>query len=180
MAHGEIRRDGQRRSLISSRKLILLLIGLGVVAYRFHFYPADQTVHDVPATTRTSASANACGDSGDCFSGPVTRVIDGDTLDIADRRVRLVLVDAPERDTSEGPAATQLLARLCQPGTLAAAWPDARQPRDNYGRTLAVVRCGDENVNARMIRSGHAQLYRRFCRASAFGAEPWARKLGCP
>jgi micrococcal nuclease len=118
-----------------------------------------------------------------CFTGVVSQVVDGDTLDVrssgTNQRVRLVLVDAPERDTAQGPAATQHLIALCPVSSSVAVLPDASQPRDDYGRTLAVIYCGARNANEDMIRSGRAKLYRRFCGKSAFGKQDWARELGC-
>src|SRR3990172_7948133 len=57
-----------------------------------------------------------CSGSAACFTGVVNRVIDGDTLEVNGERIRLVLVDAPERDTPSGPAATNFLRRLCPVG----------------------------------------------------------------
>jgi hypothetical protein len=37
----------------------------------------------------------------------------------------------------------------------------------------------NRNANEKMIRSGRAPLYRRFCRDSAFGTESWTIALGC-
>jgi endonuclease YncB( thermonuclease family) len=115
--------------------------------------------------------------------GTVTKVIDGDTMDVSGIRIRLVLVDAPEANARDGPDATRHLERLCPVGTKARVIEDRAQPMDDYGRTLAAVWCDGRDllapVNAEMIRSGHAQLYRRFCRESAFGTEPWALEVGC-
>lgn len=120
-----------------------------------------------------------CSGSAACFTGVVNRVIDGDTLDVNGVRIRLVLVDAPERDTREGPSSTEYLRQLCPVGSAALVDQDDLQRTDAYGRTLAVVWCGDRRVNEEIIRAGHARLYRRFCRESEFGPQPWAVELGC-
>ena len=106
-------------------------------------------------------------------------MVDGDTLDVGGERIRLVLVDAPERDTRAGPAATEYLRELCPVGSAALVDQDDLQRTDNYGRMLAVVWCGETRVNEAIIRAGRARLYRRFCRQSEFGPEPWAVVLGC-
>src|SRR3972149_1614424 len=54
-----------------------------------------------------------CNGSAECFTGVVNRVIDGDTLEVNGERIRLVLVDAPERDTRAGPGAAEVLRGLC-------------------------------------------------------------------
>lgn len=157
---------GRRRNRI---RIFLLLLSLAIAAYHY-FFP--------PQYFRGPDDARCTEDEG-CFTGLVTRVVDGDTLDVEGARIRLVLVDAPERDTREGPAATEYLRQLCPVGSAAMVDQDFRQPTDNYGRMLAVVWCGGKRVNEEIIRSGHAELYRRFCRASEFGEQPWAVELGC-
>ena len=128
---------------------------------------------------RSPDDAKGCSGTAACFSGVVSRVIDGDTLEVNGQRIRLVLVDAPERDTSAGPASTNYLRQLCPVGSAALVDQDDRQLADDYGRMLAVVWCGGQRANEAMIRAGHAGLYRRFCRQSEFGHEPWALALGC-
>ena len=172
---------------VVNRRLFLLGVALVIAVYRYYFVPAmsEPSAGGDPGllAAPVNAPANACGDWPGCFTGTIAHITDGDTLDVvaegARRRVRLVLVDAPERDTPDGPAATQQLASLCRIESVATVFPDTSQPRDEYGRTLGVVHCGGRNANAEMIRSGRAKLYRRFCRASAFGGTDWARELGC-
>ncbi len=115
--------------------------------------------------------------SGLCIEREVTRVIDGDTLDVqGGLRIRLVLVDAPELSESDGPAARDFLTDLCL-GSLALIDEDDFQIGDDpYGRILAVVYCDGTNANAGMISSGHADTYSRFCSESEFESEVWT---GC-
>ena len=150
-------------------RVFLLLISLVVATYHYFFRPSYLPG---PEDTR-------CRGTEGCFTGIVTRVVDGDTLDVNGERIRLVLVDAPERDTREGPASTEYLRQLCPVGSTALVDQDDLQRTDAYGRTLAVVWCGDRRVNEELIRTGRARLYGRFCRESEFGAEPWALELGC-
>jgi endonuclease YncB( thermonuclease family) len=123
--------------------------------------------------------SSECSGSAACFTGVVDRVIDGDTLEVSGERIRLVLVDAPERDTRAGPGATESLRELCPVGSTALVDQDDLQRTDDYGRMLAVVWCGEKRVNEAVIHAGRARLYRRFCRQSEFGLEPWAVALGC-
>lgn len=188
-----MRRDPLPRRLkapISNRRLLLLGIAVAIVVYRFYFKPASSEpaikmieVQSPSTGSPANAPPESCTEWKGCFTGVVTHIVDGDTLDIrsagARRRVRLVLVDAPERDTPPGPAATEHLASLCKADSPAAVYPDLNQPEDEFGRTLGVVYCAGTNANAEMIRSGRAQLYGRFCRGSAFGSKDWARELGC-
>ena len=163
---------GRRRT-----KWIILLLALAVAAHRYYFQTGSMPQSGPQSLP--SAAADDCEAATGCFAGTVTHIVDGDTLDVNGVRVRLVLVDAPERDTQEGPAAMRHLLELCPVGSEAEVYRDWLQPTDEFGRTLAVVWCAGKRVNEEMIRSGHAQLYGRFCRDSAFGIEPWAIALGC-
>lgn len=80
----------------------------------------------------------------------VTRVIDGDTFQTASRThsVRLANVDAPEKGTKAGAAATEALRNLIggqkvEVKTVA---------RDDYARAVANVKVGGKSVNAAMNR----------------------------
>lgn len=162
-------------------KIVLLVLISAVVLYRYYRQPDP-----VP-----QPSLEPCSGQPGCFTGVVTKVVDGDTLDINYIRVRLVLVNAPERDTRAGPGATAHLRELCPEGSPARLRQDRMQPEDRYGRVLGVVWCNrtqemkdsppnaDPPVNEEMIRSGHAILYRQYCDESEFGREPWAVELGC-
>jgi endonuclease YncB( thermonuclease family) len=100
------------------------------------------------------------------------RVIDGDTIEIAGKRIRLFGIDAPEsRQTcgSEGKvsrcgqeATSALSNRL---GAEIVVCDD--RGRDRYGRIVAVCRLGGSagpDINAWMVREGWAIAYRRYSR----------------
>ncbi len=94
-------------------------------------------------------------------------VIDGDTIEIHDQRIRLHGIDAPESDqlcyandeiTRCGQkAATSLDAKIadqvvtCEP-----------TDRDRYGRVVAVCSAGGEDLNAWMVAVGMALAYRQY------------------
>ena len=114
---------------------------------------------------------------GLCIERNVTRVIDGDTLDVeGDLRIRLVLVDAPEMTEPGGTEARDYLTDLCLGSVALIDEDDFQIGDDPYGRVLAVVYCGGTNANAAMISSGYADTYYSFCPASEFGNEAWT---GC-
>lgn len=94
-------------------------------------------------------------------------VVDGDTLDIHGHRVRLHGVDAPEsgqacqrdgRSYRCGQQAALALADLIGRRTVRCEEKD----RDRYGRIVAVCAIGGENVNAWLVRQGHAVVYRQY------------------
>jgi endonuclease YncB( thermonuclease family) len=95
------------------------------------------------------------------------RVIDGDTLDIRGKRVRLHGIDAPESD------------QTCLAG--GQRWPCGRRStqalydkvagdsvrcvgdgEDRYGRLIAVCHADGTNLNAWMVERGWAMAYRRY------------------
>lgn len=101
------------------------------------------------------------------LSGPVVRVIDGDTivvqLDGTSEHVRYIGIDTPEMD-DERPAvrrravaAKEANARLVD-GRRVRLELDAER-RDRYGRLLAYVWVGDTLVNEVLVRTGHAAPY---------------------
>ncbi len=95
------------------------------------------------------------------------RIIDGDTLEVGGKRVRLFGIDAPEakqRCTAEGKE-----WRCGEEATFALAYETAEhwltckeKDRDRYGRIVAVCYMGPHNLNALMVRKGWALAYRRY------------------
>ncbi|RMF13010.1 MAG: hypothetical protein D6761_11830 [Candidatus Dadabacteria bacterium] len=112
-------------------------------------------------------AADRAGLTPDCAQQPVgeriwtvTRVIDGDTLeDACGRRIRVLNVDTPERDTPDGPSATAFTR--CWLGPLpATAEIDIcpTSPRDRYGRVLARVHrvTDDTDLSSALLANGLA------------------------
>jgi endonuclease YncB( thermonuclease family) len=114
-----------------------------------------------------------------CIFGAVDRVVDGDTLYIGGYLVRLTLVDTPESDEPGFEEANGFTKSLCSPGSLAVFDIDDRREEDRYGRFLAVVYCGGENLNEQLLEEGHGELMDHYCDRSEFGNEKWAVEYGC-
>lgn len=85
----------------------------------------------------------------------VDRIIDGDTLVCGGERIRLLLIDAPERSQGEyGVVATAALERIAPVGTRVGIELDV-QERDRYGRTLAYLWTDEGRmVNEELARAG--------------------------
>ena len=93
----------------------------------------------------------------------VVGVADGDTFTCLASgnkqiKVRLNQIDAPEKKQDFGNAAKQALSayvfgKLVQLHT---------SGQDKYGRTIAEVFVGSENVNKKMVSNGHAWAYREY------------------
>lgn len=112
------------------------------------------------------------------LTGRVTRVIDGDTIEIlagpSPTRVRLAAIDAPERKCGQafGEASRRSLADLVAGKTVTVI----DQGGDRYGRTLGFVFVGRLNVNAEQVRRGMAWHYRAYSADQALaGLERQAR-----
>ena len=92
----------------------------------------------------------------------VAHVIDGDTIQLVDgRRIRLVQIDAPEKRTEcYGEASAALTRRLLPPGTEVRIEQDpALDQVDTFGRKLAYVWNGDEDVNVTLVGEGAAGVW---------------------
>ncbi len=115
-------------------------------------------------------------------SHTVRRVVDGDTLLLADRaRVRLIGADTPETVKPGcpvepwGPEATEFTRRFVAAAGGSVRLQFDRQRIDRYGRFLAYVWVGDRMLNEELIRAGLAtartefryseSMKRRFLRA---------------
>ncbi len=103
----------------------------------------------------------------------VERVVDGDTIEVRGELVRLVQIDAPELREREcyGRDSRAALQQLLPPGTRVRLEQDARleflngrnrldlDKVDRFGRPLAYVFKGDENVNLTLVEQGAASVW---------------------
>lgn len=133
-------------------------------------------------TVSAGDPAGAARSEAGALSGPA-RVLDGDTLDIEGRRVRLEGIDAPElgqscrrRDQGAWPcgiAAAKALESMignrdidCSPAGV-----------DKYGRTLGLCRSGALDLNREMVRVGLAWAFVKYS-TSYVAVEAEARRAG--
>jgi len=111
--------------------------------------------------------------------GVVVGIVDGDTADVrldsGMIRIRFHAIDAPESSQPHGKAAKAALSDLIQ-GKAVDIEPFEQ---DRYDRLVARVWLGDVDVNAQMVKNGHAWTYRRYADDPAYCAyEKAARDLG--
>ena len=106
---------------------------------------------------------------------------DGDTIRVRTRdnevlTIRLACIDAPESRQEFGRQSTEYLKSLVSRGRLSIK----PQVKDRYGRTVAEVFVGLENLNLRMVEDGNAWAYRRYlksCDSTAYlNAEAAAKR----
>jgi endonuclease YncB( thermonuclease family) len=99
----------------------------------------------------------------------VTRVVDGDTLELANgASVRLVGIDTPERGECGYETAATALARLVLGQRVRLTVSD--EDRDRYGRLLRYVDRGNIDVGLRQIESGWAVA--RYDSRDGYGYHP--------
>lgn len=117
------------------------------------------------AVATALAALVACAAGGDRPTGTVTvaRIVDGDTLDLADgRTVRLVQIDTPELGSGEcySRKAAAALSGLVPRGAVVTLETDPRLDAvDRYGRLLRYVHRGGTNVNLELVRRGAATVW---------------------
>ncbi|MGD1835024.1 MAG: thermonuclease family protein [Nitrososphaeraceae archaeon] len=109
------------------------------------------------------------------ISGPVTKVVDGDTIDVNDIRIRLALVDTPERGEPGFKEATDFVTKLCQNKEAQVDIDDGQRGGDRYGREIGVVYCDNVNINNELIQNSLGFIDTRFCDNSEFSDEEWAK-----
>jgi micrococcal nuclease len=105
--------------------------------------------------------------------GIVTKVVDGDTLDINGIRIRLALVDTPEINQPGYDRAREFVESLCL-GKKGELDVDSGQRRgDRYGREVGVVYCDGINTNEKLMSNNLARILVQFCDITEFANENW-------
>jgi len=143
----------------------------------------DNFGHEASPFPFVAASSLFLASSAFALSGTVVSVADGDTLTVLDasltqHRVRLVEIDAPEKQQAFGQRSKQSLAQLCfnKQATVQTSGTD------KYQRVLGTVYCGGVNANRYQVQNGFAWVYRQYASPSSplFAIEEAAKaqKLG--
>ena len=133
----------------------------------------------------TALLLTECQGQTDCFRGTVTEIVDGDTLDINNVRVRLALVNTPERGQSGYTEAIDFVQSVCGLGTTALVDEDDGQKEGSFDRVIGLVYCGNDNINNKkslndlLLEGGYAVIYQDFCSISEFASQSWAQSRGC-
>jgi hypothetical protein len=132
-----------------------------------------------------SSSSSECQGQADCFRGTVTEIVDGDTLDINNVRVRLALVNTPERGENGYTEAIDFVQSVCGVGTTALVDEDDGQKEGSFDRVIGLLYCGNDNINNKkslnelLLEGVYAVIYQDFCGVSEFSSAAWAQSRGC-
>lgn len=121
------------------------------------------------SATSTTGHTSPTGQRTTLANVPVTRVIDGDTIDVRSTsgtvRIRLLGIDAPETShygsaaDCGGKAATNAMRHLVQGETVTVTTDPRSDAIDRYGRTLGYVDLAGTDVGLRMITDGMAEAW---------------------
>ena len=90
------------------------------------------------------------------------RVIDGDTLNINDERIRLWGIDAPEIRQKCGGFACGVIASLYLESIITGEVTCEKQDTDRYGRTVAKCFVAGRDLGAIMVENGWALDYEKY------------------
>ncbi len=110
-------------------------------------------------------ATTAAGAGDFSHRGVVTRVVDGDTLDVrlangTRERVRLIGVDTPERGACFATQAATLVRRLALAKPVVLRGDTTQDTRDRYGRLLAYVWIpGGRDLGYQLLAGGFAKVY---------------------
>ena len=153
--------------MISARKRRIAVVSIAVIAvcvmafraYRWMTPHAPRQTARLPTPEASSQSTSAQRHSYRC-----TRVVDGDTIEVARLgAVRLIGIDTPEMNYDLGvPQPFAKEAKKCcerlVDGKEVSLQFDV-QKRDKYGRVLAYVFVEGTFVNAELVKAGLAKAY---------------------
>ena len=121
-----------------------------------------------------------------CFTGTVTEVVDGNTIQINGGKVRLAFLPAPDLDDKGGMETKKFIEVLCPVGSDVLFDQDDLQPLDRYfggvgmmGTSLGVIYCNGLNLNEELVESKYGSISTWFCDNSEFSNMEWVKKNGC-
>ncbi|WP_297440547.1 thermonuclease family protein [Nitrosopumilus sp.] len=139
----------------------------------------ERLVENKPVVNKETFDSHRCKGEAKCVSEYIKEIVDGDTIHTTNYKIRLSLVDTPEKGESGFADAAVFTARMCPEGTFATIDQDDIQLEDQYGRMLANVFCGGKSLNSALLYKGHAEISTRYCDISEFSDYPWAQNFGC-
>jgi micrococcal nuclease len=148
--------------------MLISIIGIGIVAYSISTTPPDTSIN--------------CNDQI-CTTGVIAQVVDGDTVKFLsdsgeEIRIRLALVNAPERTEPGGDESKAFVVSQCSAGSESVFILDRGQ-KPSFDREIGLVFCSETSLNELLLENDHAELDPRFCGRSEFGGLDWALKYGC-
>ncbi len=182
-------RKGRRRATGARRRssgggisgLVVLLIGGLIVFTVVRHEKVISVLKEITGGNFSLTETVVAAANGGEVSGRAV-VVDGDTIEVRGRRIRLHGIDAPELDQKCqgrdgrwlkcGRKARFFLANMLRGRTVTCEGVDT----DRYGRMVAICRVGGEDMGRRMVSSGWAVAYRRY--SWRYVKDEWAARMG--
>ena len=127
-----------------------------------------ETARSIPGTTPEIIPCDSC------FGGIITKVVDGNSLEIDNKRIRLALIDTPERGETGYGVATDFLKSMCPVGSTAFYSIDKGQSAGQYGMINAELFCGGVSVNQNILEKNYKFIDTISCDFSDFASSVWA------
>ncbi len=155
--------------------IVIIVLLLFALPYWLFCCPVSDGIVPDPTLQKTYL----CKGTARCYYAEVTKIIDGDTLEVDNVSIRLALVDAPEYDEEGGVEAAEFVMNICEKGSRVLIDEDDGQTEGSYDRLVAVVYCNNTNLNEALLINGHAFIDKRYCNISEFANEDWVKMYGC-
>lgn len=133
----------------------------------------------------TKLRPSLCSGKAECFGGFVTKVIDGDTLDILNvetqqiERIRLSLVDTPEKGEAMFDTAKDFTSGFCPIDSYVLFDEDDGQTEGSFDRIIGKLYCEGKLLNEKLLEYDLAAIDTRFCNVSEYANESWTDSYGC-
>jgi DNA-binding beta-propeller fold protein YncE len=149
-----------------------------MIAFILFFPTLQMESHNVNSQSNTTITKPALPSEtlseGIEISGPVNYVVDGDTVEVNDIRIRLSLVNTPEVGEPGFDSAKDFVEKLCLDKNGEVDIDDG-QRQGSFGREIGVVYCDGININSELMTKGYALISSEFCDVSEFANEAWAK-----
>jgi len=130
-----------------------------------------------PPTTQSSYSLQDCSENARCFTGMVTKIIDGDTIHVDDQSIKFALASAPNGYGAVD--SRDFIQTICPVGSSVLVDEDDGYTEESNDRIIGVVHCNGMNLNEELLDANMGYLEDRFCDSSEFSSDSWAQKHGC-
>ena len=127
----------------------------------------------------TPQTALDCTGDALCLKGKITNIVDGDTIDVGETRVRLALTSTPELNDSGGVESKNFVEEKCPLNSEVLIDEDDGQIEGSYGMVIAKVYCQGVLLNEEILEKGYGEINTIHCFDSEFKEESWAIKFGC-
>lgn len=99
--------------------------------------------------------SSKCTGTALCITEKITRIIDGDTLYTKKYKIRLSLVNSPEKNQTGFAEAKSFTSKLCPVGSTITINQDDNQPYDKYKRLVGKIFCGNKVLNSELVYNNH-------------------------